>query len=189
MVDDNIKIEPSTFELTRENAKEFYFACNCSSFFIWHEGGHNCEKFYKLNIPQETLDEWINEWLSVEINNYEQQKYKKYFVKKNLENFNSSLTKENILKLYNIYKNNTSLYDTNIKLKILYYKDEVVTLNKFIYGGFLHLFNRLKNEGKVRKCLEEIEDIVYLNTKEGKQYLKQVKEYCKDNNIDYKFSK
>ena len=189
MVDDNIKIEPSTFELTRENAKEFYFACGCTGFGVWHEGGYNCEKFYKLNIPKETLNEWSNEWIKKKIDNFYSQKDKEYIIWGILSDFVTNISKENIYELYNLYKETIDLYSNRIRYFIFLERKSSKLFNETYYKGFLHLFNYLKDEEKVRECLEEIEDIVDLNTKEGKQYLKQVKEYCKDNNIDYKFSK
>ncbi|MDE6656378.1 MAG: hypothetical protein K2J85_05235, partial [Anaeroplasmataceae bacterium] len=58
----------SLFELTRENAKEYFFLNHCRMMWIDLNGKENSKKFRGYNFPEETLYEWTNEWLSFKLN-------------------------------------------------------------------------------------------------------------------------
>ena len=47
-----------------EEAKKFFFECNCSSFFMFHTDNVKDEEFQNLNISKNVKEEWAYEYLN-----------------------------------------------------------------------------------------------------------------------------
>lgn len=166
----------SLFELTEENAKEYFFLNNCRMMWIDLNGEDNSKKFRGYNFSEDILADWTNEWLSIKLDSLEIEN-KGDFIETTLNDLSSKIYLVNfnkIISIYNLIKKDLPIEQ---RIHILFNEEYSDTLKKHFYSGLLYIALLNKDTNNYQRIEEEIILLLDQNfsDKISKDYKKKIK--------------
>lgn len=167
------------FNLTRENAKEYFFMNQCRLMYIDQGEWGNADKFNSYRFDNDTLNNWTNEWIALKLStaSFPIDTNELFSI---VNDLGYRFDCENTEKLISIYYKLQNVISDEEKINLLFRYDFSEVLNKRFYYGIIYITAKNRMIRHLDGLTEELTDMLKMKSQDiRKEYSMNLKKLYK----------
>ena len=154
-----MEADTTDFNLTKGNAKEYFFRNQCSLRNIDLSDKGNAAKFRSYNFDKATLDAWANEWLSIQLS-VDSSEWDKFDFHSLVNDSGYRTDSENARKMISVYHELVPEIEKEKRIDILLKHEFSEVLDQHFYFGLIYIAARNKMTEDLKPLIDELFDLL-----------------------------